>query len=110
MTYTPDRWIIVKIATPEETLYKVLGGWSGSWANPDSWRLSSGITSAKEFESYYEFYGYSGSTYKCHKNAYGLTTLSATILQQFKDKAGDMVHEVAEDNLKDVISLLEKVQ
>ena len=44
--YTPDRWVIVKIVTPKERLYKVFASWSGGYNGSDSWKMNSGITQA----------------------------------------------------------------
>ena len=65
--YTPNNWVIVKIVHPKDTVYKVLGGWSGGYLEGNSWRMNSGITQIKEDKDYYYFHGYSGSVYKCFK-------------------------------------------
>jgi len=69
--YTPDRWVVVKITTDKETLYKVFACWYGGYAGSDSWQMNSGIKSVGEDESYFMFNGYSGSVYRCHKMSYG---------------------------------------
>ena len=72
---TPEQWVILKIPTEDNIdvpYYKVFAGWRGGYLGGDRWRLNSGITRVEEDDDYYYFYGYSGSCYKCHKNAYGL--------------------------------------
>ena len=75
---TPEQWVILRIPTEDNIdvpYYKVFGGWKGGYLDGDRWRLNSGITRVEEDDDYYYFYGYSGSCYKCHKNAYGLKGL-----------------------------------
>ena len=64
--YSPDRWVIVKIVTPKERLYKVFACWSGGYGGSDSWKMNSGITRAMLVDDRWEFDGYSGSVYSCH--------------------------------------------
>ena len=42
-TYTPHKWVIIEITTPDYSAKKVFAGWHGGFANGDSWRVSSGI-------------------------------------------------------------------
>ena len=65
--YTPHSWVVLKITSSEETLYKVLGGWSGGYLDGDSWRMNSGITGVEKQAYLYGFYGSSGSVYWCHQ-------------------------------------------
>ena len=67
--YKPDNWVVLKVKEKENTapLYKVLAGWGS-----DNWRINSGIINGIEDGDYYEFYGESGSCYRCHKKSYGL--------------------------------------
>ena len=44
--YSPDRWVVVKIVTAKERLYKVFASWSGGYGGSDSWKMNSGITRA----------------------------------------------------------------
>ena len=66
---TPDKWVILKI---NNEINKVFASWGGGYLSGDYWRVNSGIVKVEEDENYYYFYGYSGSIYKCHKNAYGV--------------------------------------
>lgn len=84
--YTPDRWVLLKICTGEQCVYKVLAGWSGGYLYGDSWKLNSGCTKIEDDGQCYLFYGYSGSVYRCHKSSYGLTVMSSGILSSFMDE------------------------
>lgn len=83
--YTPDKWVILKIKHNEETVYKVLAGWSGSYLEGQSWKLNSGITKVKTDETHYYFEGYSGSVYKCSKRGYGMNMIMTGVFSQFKN-------------------------
>ena len=95
--YTPDNWVVLKITNEGETLYKVLAGWSGGYLDGDSWRMNSGITSVEDHETYYSFYGYSGSVYKVWKGHYGLRMNNAGVCNQLKERFGDAVELMPED-------------
>jgi hypothetical protein len=84
--YTPDRWVIVKITTPKECLYKVFASWSGGYGGSDSWKMNSGITRATLVDDCWEFSGYSGSVYSCHKEGYGTNGYGGAVLQNFIDQ------------------------
>ena len=83
-TYTPDRWVVLKIGT----MYKVLAGWSGGYLDGDYWRLNSGITKVEQEGDYWLFHGNSGSIYKCHKGGDGFTSLSGQVYMQLVDSYG----------------------
>jgi hypothetical protein len=84
--YRPDRWVVVKITTPKERLYKVFAMWSGGYAGSDSWKMNSGITRATLIDDRWEFDGYSGSVYSCHTQAYGTNGYGGNVLQNFIDQ------------------------
>ena len=84
--YHPDRWLVVKIVTPKQQLYKVFATWSGGYTGSDSWQMNSGIIRATLVDDTWEFEGYSGSVYSCHKNAYGTNGYGGSVLQGFIDK------------------------
>ena len=84
--YQPDRWLVVKIVTPKQQLYKVFATWHGGYTGSDSWQMNSGITQAILVDDCWEFKGYSGSVYTCHKNAYGTNGYGGRVLQGFIDK------------------------
>lgn len=90
--YTPDSWAILRMVTPEETIYKVLAGWYGSFATGDSWKVSSGITDViihnnLEGVHYYELPQYSGSTYICLKNSEHMSGIMASMLTMWQKQA-----------------------
>lgn len=86
--YSPDRWVVVKIVTAKECLYKVFATWSGGYAGSDSWKMNSGITHATLVDDRWEFAGYSGSVYSCHQEGYGTNGHGGSVLQTFIDQAG----------------------
>jgi hypothetical protein len=88
--YSPDRWVIVKIVTPKERLYKVFASWSGGYGGSDSWKMNSGITRASLVDDRWEFDGYSGSVYSCHKESYGVSGYNGNVLQNFINKATEI--------------------
>jgi hypothetical protein len=88
-TYKPERWVIVKFNSPTDTHYKCFAGWYGSYTGSASWKLNSGITKIVETEDSYEFYGYSGSCYICHKGGEGMSGYMASVYQSFVDQLKD---------------------
>jgi hypothetical protein len=68
--YVPDNWVAVKIIHKDQTTYKILAGWSGGYLHGNSWRINSGVIEVKQEDNHYLFIGYSGSIYRCHKDAY----------------------------------------
>ena len=95
--YTPDRWLVVKITTDKEPLYKVFACWYGGYLGSDSWQFNSGIVKVELVDDYYEFHGTSGSVYRCHKNHYGTNGYGGSVLANFIDKA-DFKIEIMPEN------------
>ena len=85
--YTPDRWMVLRIHTPREVLYKVFASWSGGYAGGDSWKLNSGITRATFADPYWEFDGSSGSVYRCHQDSYGTNGYGQAVLGNLLSQA-----------------------
>ena len=85
--YTPDRWMVLRIHTPQEILYKVFASWSGGYAGGDSWKLNSGITRATFRNPYWEFDGSSGSVYRCHQDSYGTNGYGQAVLNNLLSQA-----------------------
>lgn len=85
-TYTPDKWVVLRINYGSETIDKVLAGWYGGFAGSDHWKLNSGIIHTEEFDNRFEFYGYSGSVYVCHKSAHGFTSLTRSMLASWQKR------------------------
>ena len=80
-TYNPELWCIVKTTNAEktDTTYKVLASWYGGFLDGDSWNLSSGTKSAKLNGEFVDLLQYSGSTYRVHKNNYGISGYTSGI-------------------------------
>lgn len=105
MLYTPDKWVVLQITDNDKTIHKVLAGWRGGYLGSDSWQLNSGITKIEMDGDYYLFHGYSGSVYKCHKNYYGLTNLTAAMYHSWDKQCPDkfeMLEEWSIDVLRQV--------
>lgn len=85
--YTPDSWTILRMTTPEETVYKVLASWYGGFTIGDSWKLSSGITEVNDFEGYYDLPQYSGSSYYCYKSSERMSGIMIAMLSQWQAQA-----------------------
>lgn len=102
-TYTPDKWLVVKIEGKNVPLtYKVFACWYGGFLNGDSWKMNSGIKKVTSKRGYYEFEGYSGSVYKCNKKCYGANMYGMGVLNNFIDKAKevDTIIEVLDEKTK----------
>jgi hypothetical protein len=85
--YTPERWVVLEFVTPEETIQKVFAGWYGGYLDGDSWKLNSGNRAERELDDRWEFDGYSGSIYVCHKSAYGLSGYMTSLLSDWSEQA-----------------------
>ena len=95
--YIPDSWVVLKITTDYDLMYKVLAGWSGGYLTGDSWRLNSGIDIVFEREDQVDFYGNSGSLYICRKGTYGLGMGTSGIYNDLVSRFGDAVEMMPED-------------
>lgn len=96
---TPDKWVILKIGKDNPS-YKVFATWYGGYLGSDSWKMNSGIVRVEEDETYYKFYGYSGSCYKCNKKTYGTNMYTQGILNGFLEKVNkieEILSVVTED-------------
>jgi hypothetical protein len=96
--YTPDRWLVLRIHTTKEILYRVFATWYGGYGGSDSWQLNSGIVSAQLVDSRWEFSGLSGSVYSCHTDAYGTNGYGGSVLSNMisQAQAQDIQVEVME--------------
>lgn len=89
-TYTPDRWVIIKIENVEHgSHFRVFAGWYGGYTSGDSWKMSSGIEKSIEFEDYYDIYNTSGSIYKCYKNesVKGMSAYMSSVFSSYEKQA-----------------------
>lgn len=82
----PDRWAVFKLNNKGKTYFKVIGGWLGGYLDGDAYRINSGIKKVEKDGEFFLFHGFSGSIYKCHEKAYGLTHLMSSVLSPAKDK------------------------
>jgi hypothetical protein len=102
--YKPDSWVVLKMNHKGEVLYKVLGGWAGSYTQGDSWRLNSGITKAEYDVSNdtWRFYGSSGSVYVVNPESYGLRMSTASIYEKMIKTYPDQVELLENCNWEEV--------
>ena len=85
--YTPDRWVVLKMPYPSETIHKVFSGWYGGYLDGDSWRLNSGIKNVtNDKNGTLHFYGYSGNVVIVHPSTYGLSGYMAQVLASFEQQ------------------------
>lgn len=89
--YTPDTWVVLEFMTPSMTtpLRKVFAGWYGGFAGANSWQLNSGITNVRLADGWWEFDGYSGSVYRCHPDAYHMSSLMQDVLSKWLKQADE---------------------
>jgi len=96
MKELPDNWVIIFL-NGNDPHYRVLAGWSGGYAQGDSWRLNSGIVRVEDAGDRWEFYGASGSCYSCGKNSYGLRMNNGYVWDKLQDTHGDKVSLMDEE-------------
>jgi hypothetical protein len=104
--YTPDRWVVLELISPKQTIRKVFAGWYGGYLGSDTWKLNSGITDIREQDDLFEFDGYSGSTYFCHRNSYGMSGYMHSVLTSWLNQAeasGNVQINIIE--LEDIVAL-----
>jgi hypothetical protein len=77
----PDKWVIIKIKTPEETILKLFSTWFGGYLGNDSWRLNSGITEIIQEDDHYIIKGYSETEYTIHRDNTGTSGYTGQVLQ-----------------------------
>ena len=103
MEYRPDKWEIIKFKNDKKTWYKVLGSWSGGYLDGDSWRLSSGLEEVAVDGDYYLMKNYSGSVYKVHKDADGMTGYTASLYNNWIARAEEESVEISIISLDDYL-------
>jgi hypothetical protein len=112
MTYTPDRWVLIKFSTPDWNGYKVLAGWNGSYLEGRRWKLNSGITKVEEDNLFYYFHGYSGSVYRCDKFSYGFNSIMLDMITIFEEKCAYLqdidIEAVLIKDLKETLGYINK--
>lgn len=102
-TYTPDVWVVLEFATPQETFQKVFAGWYGGFAGSNSWKLNSGITKTSKVGDWWEFSGHSGSTYRCHPHNYHMSSLMHSILANWLKQADEQDVKIRILDLAEVV-------
>lgn len=80
MDYFPDKWLVVKISSEEDTHYRIFACWYGGFANGDSWKLNSGIKEIEVVNEAFRFIGDSGSRYIGSVNNYGISGYGSGVL------------------------------
>lgn len=96
--YTPDNWVILRMTYQDQIIYKLLGGWGGSYINGSSWRLNGGIEKC-EYDitnDKWRFYGSSGSVYVVNPDSYGLRMATVDAYTKMKKSYPNQV-EMLED-------------
>lgn len=105
-TYTPDRWVVLRINTPEYgTVDKILCSWAGSYLYGSSWKLSSGILTFKDDEDFYVSKQESGSVYDLMKTREEMSGIMSDIYHNILDKAqevGGTVEIIAAKDYKEL--------
>ena len=91
--YFPHCWVVIRMIYKDDVIYKVLGGWNGSYTTGDSWRLNSGIERAEYdiTQDVWRLYGSSGSVYVCQPDQYGLRTSTYPVWNQMLTNHPDNV-------------------
>jgi hypothetical protein len=96
MSYIPDNWVVI-FMNGDAPHYRILAGWSGGYITSDSWRMNSGIVGVSKSDHVYHFQGYSGSTYSCHADLYGLRNNNSFVMDKLKNIHGEKVTIMPED-------------
>jgi hypothetical protein len=100
-TYTPDKWVVVKIKGKNVPLtYKVFACWYGGYLNGDSWKINSGIKKVTKKKNYWFFEGFSGSVYECYKGRYGTNMYGGGVLKDIikRSREVDVTVDIMDEN------------
>lgn len=110
--YFPDRWVFVKVegTIVPETYYRIMASWYGGYAGSDSWKLSSGIESVTydEASDCLVMPQSSGSTYRCFKQAYGMSNYTASVYHRYESQNSDEMRISVMDENFDIAAALQK--
>jgi len=100
--YVPDRWMVLRIHTPKEIIYKVFASWSGGYTGSDAWKLNSGIVRATWQDSFWDFDGSSGSVYRCRHGGYGTNGYGQAVLNNLlcQAKERDIQIDIMDEHTK----------
>lgn len=77
-----DHWIVLKFVTKQEVFYRLLS--AKDHGDFEKWRLNSGILSIRMHSDSVDFFGHSGSIYRCNFRDERLTLNMALNLEQWK--------------------------
>ena len=100
--YNPEEWQLVLIHGTDPH-YRIFGSWRGGFATGDSWRMNSGIVSAKEVDGMYEFTGHTGSIYRVHPSTYGVrSSYNRAVLNEYVNGSSGTI-EILEE-MPDVLN------
>jgi len=82
--YTPDYWLVLKITSEDEVMFKVFATWVSSFTKGESWQLNSGIVGVEGTEKVISFLGFSGSKYTVANDdsVYRTSAYTQSVLQQ----------------------------
>lgn len=90
-THTPDRWVIIRINTPEYgTIDKILCSWAGSYLYGSSWKLSSGMLTFEEDAESYTSKQDSGSAYILRKTSEGMSSIMSGVYHNFVEQVQNL--------------------
>jgi hypothetical protein len=86
-SYTPDRWVLLDFDVDGACTRHVLAGWYGGYLGSDEWRRSSPVGEPERVDGALHFRTASGTRYRCLEHAYGLSSLTASVLGTLKQQA-----------------------
>jgi hypothetical protein len=110
--YYPDKWVLVEFDSAKHgKITKVLASWYGGYLNGDSWKLSSGVNKITDTSEGYEFLNDSGSTYFCHKDAYGMSGYTSSVYSNFVEQIkeandGSTIRILDEDKVEEAVLIV----
>ena len=105
-TYTPDRWVIVEMNSAKHgKIRKVLASWYGGYGGSDSWKLSSGNLEMIDKGDFYEIPQESGSTYKCYKQAAGMSNYTSGILYSWQKQLAEVNDGTTMEIVEDYVTI-----
>lgn len=79
----PDSFVIIKIQTEHDIIYRLFSCWYGGYLDGDRWRLNSGITKIEKDGEHFIVYGNSSTVYKIHPDQYNkLTSYCSNVLNE----------------------------
>ena len=105
-TYTPDRWVIVRLWDDKDSYNKVFSGSYGGFAGSDTWKLSSAIVNTMEDDEKYTMTCESGSIYVLYKQAYGMSSYMHSIYSNWAAQSEKPGADVKIEVLKEYVRTL----